>query len=389
MNAQTPSGTPDDAKIRLAILTNILAPYWKAICECLTSCYRLRVFLSTPMESNRPWQIDWGDINVVVQRAITLHRRWKHPSGFVEPIYVHFPIDTISQLRRFRAQVTISNELGFRTLLVCLYRKLARSSRLLVLAEMAESTERGRGRSRMLLRRLLKGHIDGFLVPGQSGARYVRSLGVPQSKIFRIGYTTDFHRFCEMPVTRPAEIAYRLLYVGQLIERKGLFPLFTILSKWASEHPQRTLEFTLVGDGPSRARLEEASLPSNFRSTFRGNMAFQDLPGMYAECGIFVFPTLADTWGVVVNEAMAAGLPVLGSIYSQAVEEMVEDGQNGWSFAPDNPASVYSAVERALSGSSESLNRMRQYARETAMRYTPEIVARNISNAVHQVLGQA
>ena len=57
---------------------------------------------------------------------------------------------------------------------------------------------------------------------------------------------------------------------------------------------------------------------------------------VYAKASLFAFPTLADEWGVVVNEAMAAGLPVLGSIYSQAVEELVEDGVSGWVFRPMN-----------------------------------------------------
>ena len=51
--------------------------------------------------------------------------------------------------------------------------------------------------------------------------------------------------------------------------------------------------------------------------------------------GVLVFPTLADEWGLVVNEALAAGVPVLGSLYSQAVEELVRDGENGWTFRPD------------------------------------------------------
>ena len=57
---------------------------------------------------------------------------------------------------------------------------------------------------------------------------------------------------------------------------------------------------------------------------------------VYAKASLFAFPTLADEWGVVVNEAMAAGLPVLGSIYSQAVEELVEDGVSGWVFRQMN-----------------------------------------------------
>lgn len=375
---------PHQTGIRIAYLTNILAPYWKPAFEWLAHRYHLRIFLSTPMESNRPWQVDWGNLDVVLQRTITLRRSWKHSSGFTEPIYVHLPMDTVSQLRRFRPKVILSNELGVRTLLACIYRKLNRRSRLLVLAEITEFTERGRGWARTWLRRFLRHFIDCFLVPGKSSARYVHSLGVPVSRIFLIGYTTDVQKFCATPLLRTAALAHRLLYVGQLIERKGLLPFLGVLAQWACENSQRTLEFVIVGDGPFRVKLANAALPSNLRLIFHGSMAFSDLAGVYAECGIFVFPTFADTWGVVVNEAMAAGLPVLGSIYSQAVEEMIEDGQNGWSFRPHNSGEMYSALDRALNTSVDALNSMRRCAREKALQYTPEIVGGNISKAVYQ-----
>ncbi len=387
--SSVPTITSHQTDTRIAYLTNILAPYWKPTFECLACRYRLRIFLSTPMERNRPWQVDWGNLDVVLQRTITLRGRWKHPSGFAERIYIHLPVDTLCQLHRFRPNIVISNEMGFRTLLNCVYRQLVRGSRLLVVAEIAESTEHGRGHCRSALRRFIRSYVDGFLVLGQSGGRYIYSLGVPHSKIFQIGYTTDVQRFCAVSLPRGTAIAHRLLYVGQLIERKGLLSFVKTISQWASEHPQRQLEFVIVGDGPSRVALANTAVASNLRITFHGNVAFSDLPDVYSKCGIFVFPTLADTWGVVVNEAMAAGLPVLGSIYSQAVEEMIEDGVNGWSFRPDSGNETYSAIDRALNASVETLNGMRQCAREKAMRYTPEIVAANIGKAVDLVLGTA
>lgn len=381
--------SPQSSPVRLAYLTNILAPYWKLICEQLAERYSLRIFLSTPMENNRPWDVDWGHLDVVVQRTITLHRRWKHPTGFTERIHLHLPVDTVAQLRRFRPHVVISNEMGLRTLLASCYRKLNPQCRLLVLAEMAESTERGRGRSRGRVRRFLRNHIDGFLTPGASGARYLDSLGVAPSRIFQIGYTSDVHRLSTLPVGRPAEVAHRLLYVGQLIERKGLVQFLDALAQWSSHNPQRTLEFVIVGDGPARSKIAGVRLPPNLKLTFRGNMAFSDVSVAYESCGIFVFPTLADTWGVVVNEAMAAGLPVLGSMYSQAVEELLDEGRNGWSFHPDDPSDTYASLERALNTGPETLNQMRVCARQTALRYTPEFVAANIDRAIHRVVGAA
>lgn len=58
---------------------------------------------------------------------------------------------------------------------------------------------------------------------------------------------------------------------------------------------------------------------------------------------------------MVINEAMACGLPVLGSVYSQAVEELVTNDVNGWTFAPDRPEEVDAAIARAMMASDDEL----------------------------------
>ena len=368
---------------RVAFLTNMIPPYHKPVLDLLSTRFdAMRVLLSTPMESNRPWKLEWEGLDVVVQKTITLNGRWRHPKGFNEPLAVHLPIDTIQQLKRFGAEVVISGEMGTRTLLALLYRKLRRHSKLIVWAEVAESTEQGRGRARQILRRVLRGNVDAFLVTGESGARYLRGLGVNDQKLFKLSYTTALERFTADPLTRDHQQAKRLLYVGQLIERKGLAPFIKVLSEWAEANADCTVDFVLAGDGPLRGKLEQSRVPPNVTLTFLGNLAYEDLPKIYSQAGIFVLPTLADTWAVVVNEAMAAGLPVLGSVYSQAVTEMVRDGQNGWLFRADDDKEMYDALDRSLKTPLEKLGRMRESARSTAMRLTPEYVAGLIEAAV-------
>lgn len=377
---------PQPSDVRVVFLTNIIAPYWKAIFDALSPRYRrMRILLSTRMEGNRQWAVDWEGLDVVVQKTATLSRRWRHPKGFSEPAYLHLPFDTIQRLRSFDAEVVISNEMGFRTFLALVYRKRRPSARLIVWAEMAESTEQGRGWTRGVLRRFLQKHVDGFVVLGESGARYIRSLGTDERKIFRVPYTTDVHRFATNPLTRRDDQARRLVYVGQLVERKGLLPFVGALSRWAAANPDRTIEFVLAGVGPLRDKLEREWLPVNLRLTFLGNIWYADLPNVYAECGIFAFPTLADSWGVVVNEALASGLPVLGSIFSQAVEELVEDRRNGWLFDPGKPEAMYRAIGESMTAPLEVLNDMRQHARTTALRLTPDYVAERIDGIVRSV----
>src|SRR5207249_4625429 len=98
--------------------------------------------------------------------------------------------------------------------------------------------------------------------------------------------------------------------------------------------------------------------------------------------GILAFPTLADEWGIVVNEALASGLPVLGRVYSQAVEELVRDGKNGWTFRPDRSDELFAALDRALTAPKTRLDEMRAEARRSVEHLTAEFVGQRIVDAI-------
>lgn len=85
--------------------------------------------------------------------------------------------------------------------------------------------------------------------------------------------------------------------------------------------------------------------------------------------------TLADSWGLVVNEAMAAGLPILGSIRSQAVEDLVLDGTSGWIFNPDDHNQVFAALYAALSHSRTELAEIGERGRKIAHTLNPRHAA--------------
>ena len=212
--------------LRVAFLTNLIPPYHKPVLHLLAQRYRaLRVLLSTPMETNRPWKVDWDGLDVVVQRTYTTRGVWHHPRGFSEALAVHIPLDTLQQLRYFSPDVIISTEMGARTLLALLFRKLNAASRLIIWAEAAESTERGRGWARHAARKIFVRNADAFLAVGGSAVKYLEGMGAPADKIFKIAYTTDIGRFARNPLTRPPERAHRLLFCGQYVERKGLLPV--------------------------------------------------------------------------------------------------------------------------------------------------------------------
>jgi glycosyltransferase involved in cell wall biosynthesis len=145
------------------------------------------------------------------------------------------------------------------------------------------------------------------------------------------------------PSRRSAEMRYRLsggfaespvlLYVGRLSAEKNIESLKPVLEAF----PQARL--ALVGDGPHRKKLEQqfAGMPVSFLGFLHG----EELAGAYASSDIFVMPSRTETLGLVVLEAMSAGLPVVAS-RAGGIPEMIQDGGTGYLF--DTQAEAVAAI---------------------------------------------
>jgi glycosyltransferase involved in cell wall biosynthesis len=370
----------------VSLFMPIISPYYVSFLKQLRELVPgLSIFVSTPMEPDRDWKSEWGDLDVTVQKCWTFSATKRFEQGFSYRIWQHFPYDTLPRLLRQRPDVVISFQLGFRTLQAALYRRLYPQSRLIIWLGLSEHTEKSLPRWRVLQRKALLRLADAVLVDGASGIRYLLSLGVPRERIFFFPYYAEIAHHLALPVEREPTVARRLLYVGHLIELKGLAPFLRVLSRWLQEHPKESCEFWIAGQGPLRGELERFPAPPQLRLRFLGSVPYEKLTEVYSQAGIFVFPSLADEWGVVVNEALAAGLPVLGSVYSQAVEELVTEGLNGWTFRPDVPEEIYKALDRGMTTKHGQLDEMRRTGRERIRMLSPKCGAENFLKVINFV----
>ena len=141
------------------------------------------------------------------------------------------------------------------------------------------------------------------------------------------------------------------------------------------------LRLVVVGDGPARSRLQSAYPEARFVGVQRG----ADLAAHYASADLFLFPSLSDTFGNVVMEALASGLPV-ASFAVAAAAEHVADGLAGRLVAPGDEAAFVAAVE-SLTAPGSGLESMRAAALAAARRATwPEVLARfeaRLEDTVH------
>ena len=370
---------------RVALLTNILPPYLLPVFTALArQVGSLRILLSAAMESDRPWPAQWERLDVVVQKSWKLTLRQKHPQGFSAQTERHFPYDTLRRLIAYRPNVVVSSQLGFRTVLSIIYSRLFAMSRLVIWVDASEHTEERIGSALTVVRRRLLRRADAVLIVGSSGRRYLEKLGVPRERLVELPYVTDYSSFSANPVLSKSIPLRRLLYVGQLIDRKGLVPFLRQLVDWCTRNPSKACELWIVGEGPRKNEIAQTDVPASLSLKFFGNISYNSLPAVYAQASITVLPTLADTWGLVVNESLASGVPVLGSLYSQAVEMLVREDKNGWTYRPDLPGDAQRALDHALNITAEDLDRMRVIARESVRHLTPEYAASRFIRAIEQ-----
>ncbi len=379
--------------LHVVILINYLRVHHVlALREFSRKVRKLTILLSVPMEPDRDWDAQWEGLDVRVQRNFMWTTNWRHSSGFSEANFIHFPIDTLWRLKKLKPDVILSYEMGARTMLSTIYRKSKRKVRLIMVGNMSEHIESERGILRRIWRKLLCRGVDFFTYNGPSCKRYLRSLGVAEARLFHYSYCiNDATVFRGEPATtsslnQPLESA-KLLYCGSISPRKGIIQFSDALSQWCAKHPNQKVELMIAGSGELQADVADRA-SDNLRVTFLGNCNVDQLRETYGVADICVFPTLADEWGLVPIEAMASGVPVLGSIYAQSVETCCVDSQNSWTFDPTDEQDIVGAIDRALSCTEARIREMGEAARKTVAHISAETSATQLMVAVKKIVAK-
>ena len=221
---------------------------------------------------------------------------------------------------------------------------------------------------------------DGFLVPGKASLNYLISLGASADRVFVAPNAVDVRRFtlgAERAKNDAAAILKNFqlpprffLFVGRLVPSKGIFDLFDAYSQLPQDL-RREVGLVYVGDGVAYGELERraASLtPGTIRVV--GFTQRDELANFYALADALVLPTHSDTWGLVVNEAMACGLPIIVTDVAGCVEDLVHDNENGFVVPPHSIIALTKAMSRiALDPRARDMGRR---SSELIASYSPE-----------------
>ena len=381
-------------KLRVALLTNEVPPY-RAPKYCdlaATPEWDFSVFTCVDRERHRRWNVT-HDLPFAIHRSYSLSyvRKTRHDVGkFISSHEVHLPIGLVWDLWKFNPDVIISGEFGARTMIATLYSWLRRRP-LLVRFEGTPHTERDLTRGQRLLRRCIRHVPKAYLVNGREGRRYIECLGASAAQIFEVGEGIETESFAIRlsPAERHALRAdlgirgFCYLFCGMLIPRKGLDQL---LDAWIEFTKSLEAEVTLlvVGDGPERLRLEKRIADAGLTNVLLlKHVERTELPPIYQAADVFVMPTLCDCWAMVIEEALASGLPVINSIYNGSAERIVE-GQTGWLIDPLDTAQMVTKLRAALDARDRK-PAMSEIIRESSVAMSIPAAAERIRRAVESV----
>jgi glycosyltransferase involved in cell wall biosynthesis len=366
--------------MKVILLTNFMPPYRVPVfAELRRQLPGLEVWLSATSETGRLWEQSSADFPVRLQRGLTIRRSGRARRGFAPRTDLHIPADTLPQLLRRRPECVVTTEFGARTIAAALYKKTHPRTRLVLWATLSEHTESHRARWKMAIRRALLRTMDAVIVNGASGRRYIESLkpDVPVHIVRQASLATSPVGSARQPT--PSELT--LIYVGNLAPWKGVVPWLEELASKPSPYAH-TVRVILVGEGPERASSESLTLPTWLSIELKGHLPPEKVLASYAEADAMVFPTHSDEWGLVVNEALGSGVPVLGSVHSQAVTELVQPAVNGYIFDPLVEGDFARALEQLLTLDDAERATMRDACLRTVADLTPADMARQLARVI-------
>jgi glycosyltransferase involved in cell wall biosynthesis len=352
----------DRGALRVSFITDIMTPYMAPVFEALaTRCDLTVLFGSRTGSRAMAWSLSDPRFRHRVVGGPAIRRRVDAADVYPSPAVV-------AALARARPDLVISGGFSFPSLYAGAYCR-ASSARLLIQSDGTSRSEAGIGRGQRLTRRMLARIANGAV--GNSGAAAQRLAELGFRPVFEAPHSTDIERFLiagRARVARDGETT-RVVTVGRLLPAKGVDLLLAAVA--AARAAGVDVALTVIGEGDDEARLRRIAGELSLGDVeWRGFVEPAELPAQLARADVFAFPTLGDTFGIVLLEAAAAGLPLVSSPHAGATSDLVEAGKTGFVVDPHETAGLALALA-TLAGDRDLRRRMGEAAHALASRRTP------------------
>ncbi len=249
----------------------------------------------------------------------------------------------------------------------------ARGARVMVAVDNCSKYNARQFAGALWFRLWLRRHFDAAFVPGQSATTLMRFLGMPADRIFTgyLGAHEDIYSAGPPLVERRKEF----LFIGQLIERKGVDVLLEAFARYRRAGGDWSLR--ILGSGPMQDLCHGDGLV--FEGFAQARLAAQRM----REARCLILPSREDHWGTVVCEAAACGALLITSRWVGATPDLVRSGINGYVFHQMEPDALAQVMARLSAWDDDALSHGQQVSLGLAKGYTSRSYAAGFQNFMH------
>ena len=332
-------------KRKVLLVTNIPTPYrvplFNEINRQLNDCgIRFKVVFGALGYPRRHWNINIDEFNFDYK---ILPRAKLDIAGDDRAFFTYKNL--IEFINEEKPNVIITNGFSIATLKIW-YLSLIKNIKYIIWSGDINTIGRKISKLRHLQRIILSRRASGFIAYGTKALEYLTTLGINKDKII-IGINTVDTRYF-LNVIKKTESSNgqkkNLLYIGNLAKGKRIDQLLQIVKRISLSRDDFQLK--IIGIGPEEKDLKKQvnDLKINDYVKFEGYKQKDQLPHYLSVADIFVFPSEYDIWGLVLVEAMATGTVCISSIHAGAPNDLILDGENGFSVDFRNTEKVFEII---------------------------------------------
>lgn len=327
---------------KIAIITNIPSPYRVDLFHYMQTHFEdfsIHVIYTNRNEDNRAWNIPeekFINTHVLESRILKIQNK-------LDTRYIHLPGNVSKVLSGIMPDVVVASEYNPAALQALFWVK-AHGKKFVHWTDGTLHSERNIGTVQKISRKIICSNADSCIASSTRAKEKLLAWGVPEGKIFISLLTVDISKF--QKVERDP-VPGRILYVGSMIPRKGLDLLVEALP-----YVDCDFELHIVGNGTEDEikSLKDAARKNGVlnKLTFCGFLQGEVLMEEYRKAQVFVLPTREDCFGLVLLEAMCAGVPIVASKFADGAYDTVTEGVNGYIADPFQSEEFGQAVDCAL-----------------------------------------
>lgn len=305
---------------KVALVLNMPTPYRNPVFVELSrnNIYEFRVFFACHKEGDRDWILsDFSGYDAIFLKENSIKYRNR---------YIHFNFDIWAALKVFGPDVVITggfNPVHLVAFTFCLMNKVPHIS----MTDGTLQSEKTLSLVHKIVRQVVYKHSKSFIGPSEGAFKLFESYGINREKIFKSHLCADNKYFENF---KGAKKIYDVMFIGRFVEIKN--PLFVLdVANKLSLKIGRKVKLLFLGAGEQRIEIEKKAnrLSDRIEINMPGFIQSCDLPKWYHSSRVMLFPSIFEPWGVVANEAFAAGVPVIASPNVGCVNDLIVDGKNG------------------------------------------------------------